>query len=107
MRPPQIRGFGLHLIPVPPLPSSPSSALAVQQHRHRHGPTARNEMTTVSFPRGNKDAWASVSEPASGVFVLSMHNLPDNRLLPVRLDLCHTTSYRSEGADRRFAFARK
>jgi hypothetical protein len=42
-------------------------------------------MATVSFPRGNKDAWASVSEPASGVFVLSMNNLPDNRLLPVRL----------------------
>lgn len=45
---------------------------------------ADQTMTTVTFPRGNKDAWASVSEPATGVWVLEMHNLPDNRLEPVR-----------------------
>lgn len=62
-------------------------------------------MATISFPRGNKDAWASVSEPASGVFVLSMNNAPDNRLLPVRSrDPDSAAPYRSEGADQRFDF---
>lgn len=42
-------------------------------------------MTTVSFPRGAKEPWATVTEPASGVWILEMHNRPDNRLLPVSL----------------------
>lgn len=45
-------------------------------------------MATVSFPRGHKEAWATVTEPANGVWLIEMHNLPDNRLLPVRPGCC-------------------
>lgn len=42
--------------------------------------------SAVTFPRGQKEGWATVTEPASGVWLLEMHNLqnsPDNRLEPV------------------------
>ncbi|BGP43900.1 hypothetical protein JCM10450v2_008100 [Rhodotorula kratochvilovae] len=42
-------------------------------------------MPTVTFPRGAKEALATVSTPLgddSGAFLLEMHNVPDNRLLP-------------------------
>jgi hypothetical protein len=42
--------------------------------------------SAVTFPRGQKEGWATVTEPASGVWLLEMHNFqnsPDNRLEPV------------------------
>ncbi|GAA6011211.1 hypothetical protein JCM10207_005540 [Rhodosporidiobolus poonsookiae] len=39
-------------------------------------------MTTVTFPRASSTPLATVSQPAPEVWMLSMHNLPDNRLLP-------------------------
>ncbi|GAA5953637.1 hypothetical protein JCM8115_004110 [Rhodotorula mucilaginosa] len=41
--------------------------------------------SAVTFPRGQKEGWATVTEPASGVWLLEMHNFqnsPDNRLEP-------------------------
>lgn len=37
-----------------------------------------------TFPRGAAQALATVTSPSKGVFLLSMHNLPDNRLTPVK-----------------------
>ncbi|GAA5985158.1 hypothetical protein JCM10908_002549 [Rhodotorula pacifica] len=39
-------------------------------------------MTSVTFPRGRQEGLVTVTEPASGVWLLEMHNLPDNRLEP-------------------------
>merc|ERR1711939_369546 len=36
----------------------------------------------VTFPRAAKQALATVTQEGNGVWLLSMHNLPDNRLLP-------------------------
>ncbi|KAM0749675.1 ClpP/crotonase [Meredithblackwellia eburnea MCA 4105] len=37
---------------------------------------------TVAFPRGAAKALLSITKPTPGVYLLSMHNLPDNRLTP-------------------------
>lgn len=36
-----------------------------------------------SFPSTGKSALCTVTAPARGIYVLSMHGLPDNRLSPV------------------------
>ncbi|SCV74710.1 BQ2448_7739 [Microbotryum intermedium] len=39
-------------------------------------------VVTRTFPREAKEALATVSRQTNGVYLLSMHNLPDNRLTP-------------------------
>ena len=39
-------------------------------------------MAAITFPRGALKALATVTKPTPNVFLLSMHNLPDNRLTP-------------------------
>ena len=39
-------------------------------------------MASITFPRGALKALATVTKPTPNVFLLSMHNLPDNRLTP-------------------------
>lgn len=41
---------------------------------------------TRSFPSSGKNALCTVTAPARGLYVLSMHGLPDNRLSPVSCD---------------------
>ncbi|KAM0749676.1 ClpP/crotonase [Meredithblackwellia eburnea MCA 4105] len=37
---------------------------------------------TITFPTGAAKALLTVTKPSKGIFLLSMHNLPDNRLTP-------------------------
>ncbi len=39
----------------------------------------------ATFPRGAAKALATVTTPAKGIYMLSMGNLPDNRLTPVSI----------------------
>ena len=39
----------------------------------------------ATFPRGAAKALATVTMPSKGIYLLSMGNLPDNRLTPVSL----------------------
>lgn len=59
----------------------------------------------ATFPRGAARALLTVTRPSKGLFLLSMHNAPDNRLTPVRLFALESystvwrvlTPYRAEG----------
>lgn len=61
------------------------------RHRLSHllAPTPRPVPSEIScamaatFPRGAAKALATVTTPSKGIYLLSMANLPDNRLTPV------------------------
>lgn len=62
------------------------SHFSLRQAHLEHQRNTSTMASAVTFPRGQKEGWATVTEPASGVWLLEMHNLensPDNRLEPV------------------------